>query len=141
MKWSLALCMILTALIFCSTRCESGEPCPEDIICSMVYKSISVEIVDGNGEHVELSRAELRSEHLDHQIDVLAESAAGTAYQIISDGHIKFLDHLKARTFIFNGWIDDSLVVKEYYKIRHDCCHVVLESGSERIIIENQNIE
>ncbi len=141
MKWNLPLCAILTALIFFSSRCKSDKPCPEDIICSMMFKSIAVEILDRHGEHVELSRAELTSEHLDNPIDLLAGSAPGLPYHIINDGHMKFLNHLQSRTFIFKGWINNSLVVDEKYELRHDCCHVVRESGPEKIIIDNPNSE
>lgn len=136
MKGTKKLFAVSLALLFCSTRCESNKQCPEDIICTMIFKSIAVEIVDSQGEYVWLSRAELRSDYLDAPIDVLAEASPGMPYQIINDGHMKFLNHLQARTFHLKGWINDSLVVKESYEIRHDCCHVVLESGPEKIIID-----
>ena len=141
MKSVLSLCGIFIALVLCSGRCESDEPCPEDIICSMVFKSISIEIVDRQGEHVGLSKAELRSEYLNNPIDIITDSATGMPYQIINDGHMKFLNHQQARTFVFKGWINDSLVVNEPYKIRHDCCHVLLQSGPEKIIIDHQTPE
>lgn len=141
MKGTKTLFAVSLSLLFCSNRCQSNKQCPEDIICTMIFKSIAVEIVDSQGEYVWLSKAELSSDYLDEPIDVLAEASPGLPYQIVNDGHMQFLNHLQARTFIFKGWIHDSLVVDEKYKLRHDCCHVVLESGAEKIIIDNQTSE
>jgi len=107
----------------------------------MMFKSISVEIVDSLGEHVGLTKAELISEHVDNPIDIITQSAPGMPYQIINDSHMKSLSHSEARTFVFKGWIKGSMVVDQKYELRHDCCHVVLESGPQKIIIDHQTPE
>lgn len=118
------------------SSCEKESECPDEIICSMVFASIGVEVVDANGEPVTLTKAQVTSKHLDSPIDPLVESPAGGPYKIVDDSHMPFLSNNESRKFKFEGWVDDELVVNEIYLIHHDCCHVKLEEGPEKVVIE-----
>lgn len=135
MKTITSLLVAVTLLVLTSTRCESDSSCPEDIICSMVFAQIDIRVKDANGGSVLLEKAEVSSPHLDETLDALAKSPAGGPYLIVNDSHMPILSRDKARTFTFKGWKDGVLVVDEDFKIRHDCCHVVLVEGPKEVVI------
>ena len=125
-----------TLFISAGKSCKPDKPCPEDIICSMVFKSISVEVLNDQGESVQLTKATVSSDQFDSDINSLEESPAGGPYTIVNDSHKKWLSHEKPRKVVFKGWLKDSLVIEQTYQVRHDCCHVVLVEGPETIILE-----
>ncbi len=133
MKHLLYSLVVLT--LFNNSTCDKKE-CPEDIICSMIFVGINVQVTNAEGEPVQLSKATLSSTHLDAPLDVLSESPPNGPYQIINDGHKSFLSNHEAREFLFEGWVGDAQVVKEKYRIRHDCCHVQLIDGPESIQVD-----
>lgn len=122
-------------LVLTASRCESDNPCPEDIICSMVFAQIDLQVKDATGKSVVLDQAEVSSSHFSETLDALAKSPSGGPYLIVNDSHMPFLDKDKARTVVFKGWKDGDLVVDEKFKIKHDCCHVVLEEGPKQAVI------
>lgn len=123
-------------LTLCSSSCESEPECPDELICSMVFASIGVEVVDVNDKPVTLTKAQVTSKHLDNPIDPLAESPPGGPYKIVDDSHMPYLKKSEGRKFKFEGWVGDEIVVSETFLLRHDCCHVKLEEGPERIVVE-----
>lgn len=127
---------VVLLLTLSGSSCEKESECPDDVICSMVFASIAVELVDADGEPVTLTKAEVTSKRLDGPIDPLAESTPAGPFIIVDDSHMPYLSKNDPRKFKFEGWIDDELVVSETYLIRHDCCHVKLVEGPERIVIE-----
>ena len=135
MKW-MNLFFIGATFISSGKSCKPDKPCPEDIICSMVFKSITVEILDSNGNAVQLDEAEVSSKHFNQKLDAVVESPSGGPYIIVDDSYMKFLSADDAREVQFSGWLNDSLVVREVFLIRHDCCHVVLVEGPEEITLE-----
>ncbi len=138
MKWVSYPIAVFTFLILSSNSCDSShEPCPKDIICTMIFTQISVQVVDENDERVVLTKAEVSSKHLNQSIDPLVESHAGGPYLLVNDGHKQFLSHAEDREFIFKGWVNDDLVVDETYLLRHDCCHVQLIEGKEKVTVNS----
>lgn len=136
MKTLLVLLSSLLFILLSSTSCESKKDCPDDLICTMIYVAISVDIADSEGNAVELSKARVSSPFLENSIDPLEDPMPQGSYVVLSDSHMKYLDNRTARPFLFEGWINDTLVVSQEFMIRHDCCHVVRESGPEEIVID-----
>lgn len=131
---------LFTAAVFLltlsSNSCDKEPECPDDLICSMIFASINVELVDANDEPIVLTKAQVTSKHLDNPIDPLAEALPGGPYTIADDSHMPYLSKNEPRKFKFEGWVDDELVVSETYLVRHDCCHVKLEEGRKKIVVE-----
>lgn len=136
MKTTLLFTALTLFLTLCSSSCENEPECPDDLICSMVFTSINVEVVDANDEPIVLTKAQVSSKYLDNPIDPLAEAVPGGPYTIADDSHIPYLSKNEPRKFKFEGWVDDQLVVSETYLIRHDCCHVQLEEGPKKVVVE-----
>lgn len=136
MKTALGLASVMLFLLLTSSSCESEKGCPEDVICNMMFVTISVQIVDSAGKEIKLTKARVSSSFLENEINPLEEPMTGGNYGVLNDSHMQYLDNRKARPFLFEGWVDDALVVSQEYLIRHDCCHVVRESGPEQIVID-----
>lgn len=133
--------ILLPALVFLLTAgasCEKNNGnCPEDLMCTMVFKSIQINITDPAGNPITLTSAKISSQHLQAPINPLDHSVLPGVYELVNDGHMQFLSNREAREFLFEGWIGDEKVVHEVYQIKHDCCHVVLESGNKEVVIQN----
>lgn len=129
------LLSLIVLVLLSNSSCEKKE-CPEDVICSMIFVGINVQVTNAEGEPVQLSKATLSSKHLDSDMDVLSQSPPNGPYQILNDGHKQFLDNNDAREFLFEGWVGDRKVLEEKYLFRHDCCHVLLIEGPEAIQVE-----
>lgn len=137
MKWIYNLLAAMAFISMSSNSCDSPhEPCPEDIICTMIFERIDVRVVDENNNPVTLTKAQVTSKHLDNPIDAIAESPAGGPYLIVNDSHKPFLSHTEDREFTFEGWVGEDMVVSEKYLLRHDCCHVQLVEGKETVIAQ-----
>lgn len=133
--------ILLPALVFlltASASCEKNNGnCPEDLMCTMVFKSIHIKVTDQAGNAVQLSSAQITSDFLQAPINPLDNPLEAGTYELVNDGHMQFLTHREPRAFLFEGWIGEEKVVNEIYQLRHDCCHVLLESGNKEVIIQN----
>lgn len=136
MNWFSYFSLCAVFLILSANTCQREEDCPDDIMCTMIFTSISVEVIDADDNPISLSNTQVTSQHLDAPLDSLPETPEQGQYTIVSDSHMPYLSHIQPRTFHFKGWLDGDLVVDEMYLIRHDCCHVELLDGPTTIVLE-----
>ncbi|MFT6133561.1 MAG: hypothetical protein ACJAZM_000034 [Cyclobacteriaceae bacterium] len=57
-------------------------------------------------------------------------------YTVLTDAQLNSLQ-MDGEVFIFQGTIDGLEVINESFTIGHDCCHISLLSGPERITLSN----
>jgi|1_EtaG_2_1085319.scaffolds.fasta_scaffold66172_2 hypothetical protein len=116
-----------------STSKDSKEnPCPPDIICTMEFRIINLEIIDSNGEAVILDEfyTEINGEKINIPDDVY-ESKDGF-YPVATDGQMKDLS-FDGNEVVFYGLIDGKTVVEHTMVIGKDCCHIQLKEGEKKI--------
>ncbi|MCW5898633.1 MAG: hypothetical protein KIT10_05130 [Flavobacteriales bacterium] len=128
--------MAVVVLIAC--RYDKPGDCPKDIICTMDFRSVGVQVTDTAGAPVVLDST--RTIHLAHGAVVLRSSGpepfpAGSWYAVLTDNHMSFTD-TKGRDFRFEGFLGGARKAQALFRIRHDCCHVDKVSGPEVIVVE-----
>ena len=97
---------------------------PEEIICSTIFKTITVEI---NGQQLDRYYS-LRISNQD-TIIINDRGIGGNSYPILTDAYLPNLIN-KKDSFHFVGLVNDSIIVVEPYLIGGDDCHIYLQSGS-----------
>lgn len=125
----------IALLIMASTCKRTQEECPPDLICTMIFKSIHVQLQYESGSPVILTKASLSAPHLSAPLNPLEEPLSEGHYMLVNDGHMNILSHQKSKEFLFEGWVDDKLVVSQNYLLRHDCCHVELVEGPTELVL------
>ncbi|WKV10682.1 hypothetical protein [Marivirga harenae] len=125
------------SLISCEEDKLSSDDCEsENLICTEEFRTITLEIKDGNGNPVVLddfytfedSRNKFEFDKNDFQVE-------NGIYPVISDAELEELDKV-GTVLIFVGEIDGRNVVEHQMVIGHDCCHVILIEGETEIQIE-----
>ena len=135
MKW-LAILSLIASSLGAAKSCNRDKDCLEDIICSMVFESITLSVMDEEGEQVQLTKATVTSSKFDKTINSLEESPMGGPCTIVKDRHMKWLSPSKPQAVEFKGWVGDNLVVEQVFQVRHDCCHVLLVEGPGEITLD-----
>ncbi|MCK5441122.1 MAG: hypothetical protein KAJ23_04450 [Maribacter sp.] len=112
-----------------------------DIACTEQFVTINVSVKDGAGVAIPLDRFEVTI--LGTQEDITREVSNEELELFRNNGSYPlFGDEFSGRyqngivEIVFKGFIGDSEVVSENYKVGADCCHVLLISGDLDIIIE-----
>jgi hypothetical protein len=115
---------------------KDRDQCPTNISCTMEYRMITVDVKDTLGNPVELDYYEVYVQGSLIPMNLTGDPSwqAGT-YVIIADDKMNTLDRYEPKTLRFDGYLDTELVVREYYVVTHDCCHVVLQSGTTEVVI------
>ncbi|MGM0580451.1 MAG: hypothetical protein ACQETL_07215 [Bacteroidota bacterium] len=130
--------LLLFSVSFFSCEDENldSDECDDNLICTEEFRSITLEITTPEGEAVILdnfytfhdSRKKFEFELDDHQ--------KGTGfYPVITDSEIDELER-EGTTLIFVGEKDGRNIVEHQMVIGHDCCHVQLIEGEDKIVIE-----
>jgi len=100
--------------------------CPDEIICSLLYTTLLVEILDEAGEPLVLTSYKVTiadtgdNLHFDDSLN-----PAPGFYPIAEDAHFSKINRL-GTDLRFRGFINDNKVVDQLYIVGHDCCHVLL---------------
>lgn len=126
MKYKLLSFGLLLSLFSCKS---------EDINCTMEFRAITVQVMDANN-----ATAILDDYFVTIDIDTILNKDNEHGDWI--DGSIIiFTDsqmdktNTTGKTFRLTGYVNNALVVDEFYVIAHDKCHVELKSGKSVVII------
>ncbi|HET8860373.1 hypothetical protein [Marivirga sp.] len=113
---------------------KNEEPCDPDIMCTMEFKIIDLEIVDSEGKAVLLDEfyIEIEGEKIDIPDDVY-ETKDGF-YPVATDGQMEILS-FDGNEVVFFGAINGANVVEHKMIIGKDCCHIQLVEGDQKLII------
>jgi hypothetical protein len=114
---NISLALLLSC---CSMACKD-----DPVACTMEFRTVTVTI---NGPA--LSTYYTLRVSTGDTIRIGVENVGGLpgVYPILDDGYQSILAG-RAENFIFQGFIDDSLVVSQSYGIAADLCHISYVSG------------
>ncbi|WKK79455.1 hypothetical protein [Marivirga arenosa] len=140
MKVYYNLFVLISAFLFfsCEEESNSLEDCNlESRICTEEFRSVELEIVDDNGEYVELdnfytffdSRKKFEFSRNTFQQE-------NGLYPVITDAELKELNQ-EGSVLVFVGEIEGKNVIEHQMLIGHDCCHVELIQGETKLILKN----
>ena len=100
----------------------------EEIICTMEYRYISIDVKGGILDDFYTIR-KYTGDTIRYEKDNIL---GNNSYIILSDNYQNKIKN-KEEIFIFKGYITDSLVVNEQYIIKADECHINYVSGKKEI--------
>ena len=121
-KFSLHIIIFFTILFFISCAKE------EEVICTMEYRYISIDVKGGVLDNFYTIR-KYTGDTIRYEKDNIL---GNNSYIILSDNYQNKIKN-KEEIFIFKGYITDSLVVNEQYIIKADECHINYVSGKKEI--------
>ena len=119
----------LFALIVVS--CNDDNNCNGNLVCTEEFRTVLIEIVDGDGEPVTLDSYTVTN--LDTETTLQVEDVPGiSGYPIANDA---LLDELPrdGHNLELVGLLNGAEVVRETFLVGHDCCHVILLEGNTTI--------
>lgn len=117
-----------------NSQSQNENPCPPDIICTMEFRIINLEIRDKAGEAIILDEfySEMDGDKIEIPVDVY-EPKNGI-YPVVTDGQMEILD-FDGNEVIFYGMLNGETVVEHKMVIGKDCCHILLVEGDKKITI------
>ncbi len=116
------------------TQDKDENPCAPDIMCTMEFKIIDLEIKNSAGEAIVLDKfdTEIDGEEIEIPTDVYELSNG--SYPVITDSQMKDLD-FEGKKVVFFGLINGKIEVEHQMIIGKDCCHIQLVKGETNITI------
>lgn len=118
----------------CDEEIDSPDPCPNEIICQLSYKAISVKVVYEDGEPVIFDETELKDLNTGEVLVVDAFVEPEIGYVIAEDYMTDFLPR-DGHCLQLTGYINGQLALQYSFLIGHDCCHVELLAGPGTLTI------
>jgi hypothetical protein len=100
----------------------------EEVICTMEYRYISIDVKGGILDDFYTIRKYTGDTIRNEKDNIIVNNS----YIILSDNYQNKIKN-KEEIFIFKGYITDSLVVNEQYVIKADECHINYVSGKKEI--------
>ena len=119
---SFFILMVVSILILIS--CTKDE----EVICTMEYRYISIDVKGGILDDFYTIRKYTGDTIRNEKDNIIGSNS----YIILSDNYQNKIKN-KEEIFIFKGYITDSLVVNEQYVIKADECHINYVSGKKEI--------
>jgi hypothetical protein len=132
------LILVAVSPFFIYTSCKdqnhhAKKEC-EDVMCTMMFAMVTVEIKDNAGANVALDEAYTIRISTDEKI--LHDNSTNPGfYTVLDDGYQKQLQN-RSDKFQFIGMKNGVKVVDETYTISADCCHVNRETGNTVITLQ-----
>ena len=100
----------------------------EEVICTMEYRYISIDVKGGILDDFYTIRKYTGDTIRNEKDNIIGSNS----YIILSDNYQNKIKN-KEEIFIFKGYITDSLVVNEQFIIKADECHIDYVSGKKEI--------
>lgn len=137
---SIFLLFCTSLLISSSCNKEKESECPPDRMCTMDFRSVTVQLTRG-GQPYQLDTYVTKrnsdslliniQNSIGHFEDSLYRSRG--IYPVLTDGQMN-LTAGQGSTFTFIGYINNQEVIRESYVIGNDCCHINKISGRSQIV-------
>lgn len=113
---------------------DQDNPCSPDIMCTMEFRIINLEIVDQNGEPVVFDDFYTEFEDFNVRVQKDEFQIQDGFYPVVSDGEMDQLN-FEGKKAIFRGLRNGKTVFKHDLIIGRDCCHALLISGDKKVVI------
>ena len=123
----------------CNNDDDSNSGCFEDTLCTLIFVTIDVSVVDNNQNPVALDSFQVinRADGSDFTLQLsnaefeLAQQNG--RYPIANDNNVEANQQLELE---FKGFINNEEVITSNYIVGADCCHVNLISGDIELVLE-----
>jgi hypothetical protein len=115
-------------------KIDKDNPCDPDVICTMEFRVIKLQILDQDGNPVQLDSYYTEFKDFNVTIDEELTQLEEGFYPVATDGEMDSVsfDGMEV-TFIGNR--NGSIVVQHKMIIGKDCCHIQIVEGEEKITI------
>lgn len=110
------------------------NPCDPDVICTMEFRVIKLQIQDKDGNPVQLDSYYTEFKDFNVTIDEELTQLEEGFYPVATDGEMDSVS-FEGMEVTFIGIRNGSKVVKHNMIIGKDCCHIQLIEGEEKITI------
>ncbi len=138
--------LLVLGLFFFAMACVEVDvekhPCQPPVICTEIYKTVSVQLKYENGEAVRLDSFRLirlpeekniTPEYSEQQLDSYRNYGS---YPVATDSDLSKFPKFTPIRILFEGFIEGNKVVSSEYVVNFDCCHVEWISGERDIVIK-----
>lgn len=132
----LQLFFLFIALSFIGCEEEIEDNCNETIICTEEFRTISLEITNSDGAPVLLDVFyTFYDSRKKFEYDLNDIQSGQGIYPVLTDAEMDEIER-EGSTLIFVGEKNGVNIVEHQMVIGHDCCHIQLISGDNKIIVE-----
>lgn len=130
------LCFAMTITILLG--CNSSDKSCQETICTTIFVTVTVSIVDQNQDPIVLDSYEVIN--LENNAPITLSLTGSELDSFIQNGQYPIMDDLSIQenqqlNLQFRGTLNGQEVVNENYTVAKDCCHVSLVSGNLEIIL------
>lgn len=137
--------LLVLGLFFLTMACVEVDvekhPCEGPVICTEIYKTVSVQLKDENGAAVRLDsfRVILLPEGKDitpaYKEDHLDSFRMYGSYPVATDSDDSRFPKFTPARVLFEGFIEGARIVSTEFIVKFDCCHVEWVSGERDIVV------
>lgn len=142
MKYFLLISLLSAIISTCDDKESPATPCscPENLICTEEYRTISLEIRDASGKAVSLDDYYTTKISNGEKIELKEEGRDSIArsvgfYPVLEDKNMQIVDKC-GEQFEFIGIKNDVTVVKEILTVKNNCCHIELIKGKTKVVLQ-----
>lgn len=111
--------------------CNDDQDCKGNLVCTEEFRTVLIDVVDGNGAPVTLDSYTVTNLDTDQAI-MLDPIIWIDTYPIADDSMLNEIPKEGQRIELV-GVIDGQEVIREIFLVGHDCCHVILLEGESTI--------
>tara|TARA_R110002012_G_scaffold252147_3_gene430849 strand:+ start:64012 stop:64392 length:381 start_codon:yes stop_codon:yes gene_type:complete len=115
-------------------KSNKDNPCDPDVICTMEFRVIKLQIQDQHGNPVQLDSYYTEFKDFNVTIDQELTQLEEGFYPVATDGEMDSVS-FEGKTVIFVGVKNGEKVVTQEMLIGKDCCHILLVEGVEKVTI------
>lgn len=123
--------IFLFLLAITVVSCNDDEGCNGNLVCTEEFRTVLINIVDGDGDPVTLDSFTVTNLDTD-QVVSLDPIAWVDTYPIADDSMLDEIPKEGQRIELV-GILNGEEVVRETFLVGHDCCHVILLEGESTI--------
>jgi len=135
-------CLQILFLLFsvsffsCEEENLNSDGCEDNLVCTEQFTTISLEITNQQGEPIVLDDFYTfydSRKKFEYQLNNIQQGLG--IYPVLTDSEMDEIQK-EGTTLIFVGEKDGRNIVEHQMVIGHDCCHVILIEGDDKIVIE-----
>jgi hypothetical protein len=131
---------LIILILFGTISCQKEDPqdCAENVACTEEFATVSVKIFDLSGDPIIFDHHRTIVKETNEVIfekELTSVPPYSQKYHtILTDNEMSHLA-ISGTFLVFEGLINDVVVLSQEYVIGHDCCHIELIEGPKEIIM------
>lgn len=123
-------------LICMSAACKKDKNNCEDAICTMDFRSVTLQVTDANNNAVVLDEAYTVKINTNDTLRYNEQNNNNNGYYTVLNDSYRANIQNQQHAFMFIGIKNNQRVVNESYTISADCCHISKVSGKESVTVQ-----